>query len=183
MRRGKDKMDFLELAKIRRSVRKYKHQPVENEKLRKIFEAARLAPSARNRQPWKFIVITDAQKIKKIADASKGQTFIETAPVIIAAVAYPTDYVCSNGNIAHLVDLGIVGEHIALASADLGLGTCWIAAFFQDRMKKILNVPDDAHIVAIFTIGYPDEESKDKVRKELCEIVVSDKWDGEPYKF
>ncbi|MCD6532243.1 nitroreductase family protein [bacterium] len=174
-------MEFFEVINRRRSIRKYKDTPVEPEKLRKIMEAVRVAPSARHRQPWKFIIITDPktkQEIHRRAYTSKD--FILEAPVLIAAVGYPADYVCRNGNIAHQVDLGIAGEHLVLAATALGLGTCWIAAFDQSELKDILGVPEDAHIVALFTLGYPDETPPPKQRKELSEIVMSEKWGGEP---
>ncbi len=177
-------MDFFDVIHSRRSIRKYKDKPVEQEKLRKIMDAVRVAPSARNREPWKFIVLTEQKTKQEIYErAYNSKDFILYAPVIIAAVGYPADYVTTNGNIAHQVDIGIAGEHIALSATALGLGCCWIAAFKQDEMKKILGVPDDAHIVALFTIGYPDEVPEPKERKSLSEIVVSEKWNGKPPKW
>ena len=172
-------MDFFDAVKNRRSIRKYKDRPVEPEKLRKILDSARIAPSARNRQPWKFIVVSDSDVKRKVYKAARNQEFVLEAPVIIAAVGYPTDYVCGNGNIAHQVDLGIVGEHIALSASALGLGTCWIAAFYQGKMRKALEIPEDAHIVAIFALGYPDEMPKPLVRKPLDSIVYENKWNGD----
>ena len=173
-------MDFFEVVKNRHSIRAYKPTPVEPEKLRQLMEAVRLAPSARNRQPWKFIVVTDKERIRKIYEATKDQDFVLQAPVVIAAVAYPTDYINTNGNIAHFVDLGIAGEHLALACTALGLGACWVVAFYQDKMKAALEVPEDAHVVAIFPVGYPDEVPKTKERKPLSEIVHAEKWGGNP---
>ncbi len=174
-------MEFFEVIKKRRSIRKYSSKPVEPEKLRQIMEAVRLAPSARHRQPWKFIVITDQKTKEEIhRRAYTAKDFFLQAPVIIAAVGYPTDYVCRNGNIAHQVDLAIAGEHLVLAATALGLGTCWIVAFDQNELKDILGVPEDAHIVALFTVGYPDETPPPKERKSLEEIVMSERWGGEP---
>ncbi len=173
-------MDFFDAVRLRRSVRKYVDRPVEPDKLRLILEAARLAPSARNRQPWRFVVVTDEGVRREVYEASREQSFILEAPVLIAAVGYPSDYVCSNGNVAHMVDIGIAGEHIALAATALGLGSCWIAAFDQERMRKALNVPENAQIVAIFTIGYPAEEPQPKPRKPLREIVHQDLWGEKP---
>ena len=169
-------MEFFEVLHSRRSIRKYENRMVEDDKLLKILDAVRLAPSARNRQPWHFIIITDPQVKRQVYEATKDQKSVLEAPVIIAAVGHPSDYVCSNGNIAHLVDLGIAGEHIALSAAALELGTCWIAAFFQDKMREALNVPDDAHIVALFTLGYPAEKPQPKERKPLSQIVHKDRW-------
>ena len=173
-------MEFFDVIHTRRSIRKYKNKAIEEEKLRKIMAAVRAAPSARNRQPWKYIIITDDNIKRKIYKPALEQNSILEAPVIIAAIGYPADYVCTNGNIAHQVDIGIAGEHIALSATALGLGSCWIAAFKQKETKEILDVPADAHIVALFTIGYQNEEPEIKARKALTETVYSEKWDGEP---
>ncbi len=173
-------MDLFEAISARRSVRSYARRPVEEEKLRQILEAARLAPSARNRQPWHFIVITDEETKRRVYEATKDQRFVLEAPVIIAAVGYPSDYVCTNGNVAHMVDIGIAGEHIALAATALGLGSCWVVAFWQDRMREALGVPQDAQVVAIFTIGYPAETPPPKERKPLSEIVHENRWGAKP---
>ncbi len=168
-------MDFFDVVKNRRSIRKYRDKPVEDEKLRKILEAVRIAPSARNRQPWEFIVVIDPDVKRRVYEASNDQEFILEAPIVIAAVGYPADYICTNGNVAHMVDIGIAGEHLALAATALGLGTCWIAAFYQDKMRNALAVPDNAQIVAIFTLGYPAENPEPKDRKPLDEIVYKNK--------
>ncbi|RKZ30961.1 nitroreductase [bacterium] len=176
-------MDFFDVIYKRRSIRKYKNKPVEWEKVKKIIDSARVAPSARHRQPWRYIVITDPEMKERVYKSAREQKFILEAPVLIACVGYPADYVCTNGNIAHQVDIGIAGEHIALSATALGLGSCWVAAFQQREMKEILNVPEDAHIVALFTIGYPDEEPKPKTRKSLDEITVENDWTGEVPKW
>ncbi len=173
-------MDFFDVVNSRVSIRCYETRPVEDWKIKKIMDAARLAPSARNRQPWFFIIITDDEIKRKVYEATRDQRFILDAPVIIAAVGYPTNLTSSNGNLVHLVDLGIAGEHIALAATALGLGTCWVAAFYQDKMRIALNVPEDAHVVAIFTLGYPSEHPERKTRKELDEILFENQWGSPP---
>ena len=175
-------MDFFDVVRLRRSIRRYDSRQVEVDKLRLILESARLAPSARNRQPWRFIVITDDDVKRRVYEASRNQKFILEAPVVIAVVGCPADYVCTNGNIAHMVDIGIAGEHIALSATALGLGSCWIAAFPQEKMKQALNIPENenAQVVAIFTIGYPAEIAEQKSRKQLSEIVNENQWGADP---
>ncbi len=173
-------MNFFEVIKKRRSIRKYKEKPVEDEKLKLILEAGRLAPSARNRQAWRFIVIKDEKIKEKLYKVSKNQKFLTEAPVVIALVGYPTDYVSSNGNVGHLVDLGIAGEHMVLAATSLGLGTCWVVAFNQEKVKEILGVPREGHVVALITVGYPDETPHERYVKDIKEIARLNHWEGPP---
>jgi len=169
---------IMEIIKKRRSVRRYSSQEIREEVIKEILEAARLAPSAKNLQEWKFIVVRDRATREKLAEAAKGQQFIADAPVVIAGVATYTRYVMTNGIPACHVDLAIAMEHIALAAAEKGIGTCWIGAFYQDRVKKILGVPDDCMVVSLMPLGYPVnplmEEKKN--RKSMEEIVCWEKY-------
>ncbi len=169
---------MLEIIKKRRSVRSYKKDDIPDEILREILEAARLAPSAKNLQEWKFIIIRDKETKEKLCEAAKGQKFVMEAPIIIAGVATYTRYVMTNGIPACHIDLAIAMEHIALAAAEKGIGTCWIGAFYQDKAKEILNVPEDCLIVALMTLGYPKKELKEeeKRRKKLDEIICLEKF-------
>ena len=162
-------MDVFEAIKKRRSIRSYEDKPVEKEKIEKLLEAARLAPSAKNMQEWKFIVITDKEIKEKLVPACKNQKFISEAPVVIAAVSDPSFR-------WYKVDVGIALEHIALEAVELGLGTCWIGAFYEDKVKEILSVPDNMEVVALMTVGYGKEEGKKTTRKPLEEIVCYDKY-------
>ncbi|KAA0012355.1 MAG: nitroreductase [Thermoplasmata archaeon] len=164
---------LMEIIRKRRSVRSYKEEAVPNEIIKEIIEASRLAPSAKNLQEWKFIIVKDEEKRKALYKAAKNQQFVKEAPIIIAGVATYTNYVMTNGVPACYVDLAIAMEHIALAAAEKGIGTCWIGAFYQDEAKRILEVPDDCVIVALMTLGYPKEELKpmEKRRKDLEEIL------------
>ena len=119
-------MDVMEAIEKRRSVRAYQNKLMPEEKLEKILEAARLAPSARNSQPHKFIIVKDPQLIKKIAKEATKYSFIGEAPVIIVAVALNPDYVMSSGVPAHPVDIAIAIDHMTLIAVEEGLGTCWI---------------------------------------------------------
>lgn len=169
---------FMEIVKKRRSVRKYKKQAIPDRIIMEIIECARLAPSAKNLQEWKFIVVKDEETKKKLVDVAKGQRFVGEAYAVIAGVATYTKYVMTNGVPAHYVDVAIAMEHISLSAAEKGIGTCWIGAFYQDKAKEILKVPDDCEVVALMTLGYPAEEMKpqEKNRKKLEEIICWERY-------
>ncbi|MEM2583237.1 MAG: nitroreductase family protein [Candidatus Thermoplasmatota archaeon] len=162
---------LLDIIKNRRSVREYEEKDVPDELILEIIEHARLAPSAKNLQEWKFIIVKDKERRQKLCEAAKNQKFVSQAPVVIAGVATYTDYVMSNGIPACHVDLAIAMEHIALAAAERGLGTCWIGAFYQDKAKEVLKVPDNCKIIALMTLGYPKDKPVEKIRKKIDEIV------------
>ncbi len=168
-------MKVSEAIKKRRSVRSYKKDPVPEDKLNKILEAARLAPSAHNAQDWKFVVVKEEKKRKKIAETS-GQRFIAEAPVIIVAVAQDPDKIMSCGVPQYAVNLAIACDHITLQAVELGLGTCWIGAFPQQGIKDILGVPNRYKIVALLPLGYPADSPGIKSRKEIDEIVRYEKF-------
>ncbi|MGB9911302.1 MAG: nitroreductase family protein [Microgenomates group bacterium] len=168
-------MDFFEVVKKRYSCRHYKNQPVEEGKLIQILESARLAPSAHNAQEWKFIVVKEKNKRQALAEAA-GQLFIAQAPVIIVAVSLDPEHILSSGVPAYGLDLGIAGEHIALAATALGLASCWIGAFDQEEVKRILKVPSRYKVVALFPIGYPADKPSPKIRKNLQEIVCEEEF-------
>src|SRR5690554_1186148 len=166
-------LSFLELTKKRYSVRKYKDQPVEREKLLQVLEAARNAPSACNLQPWHFIVLTD-EEIKNKVTETYPRDWFRKAPVVIAACGdHSASWKRADGKDHCDVDLGIAIEHMALAAADLGLGTCWVCAFDAERCHKILELPENLEVIALLPLGYPDDEKiPDKKRKSLEEIVT-----------
>lgn len=166
-------MEVFEAIKKRYSCRNYKGDPVPEEKLKKVLEAARLAPSAHNAQDWKFILVKDEKKREEIADAA-GQSFLAEAPLIIAAVALNLDYVMPCGVPAHPVDLAIAMEHIALTATEEDLATCWIGTFSQEKVKKVLNIPGEYKVVILMPLGFPADRPKVKIRKNLKEIVSED---------
>ena len=170
-------MEVFEAISKRNSIRAYKSEPVPEEKLLKVLEAARLAPSGRNSQSWKFIVVRDKELRTALGEASGGQAHVYGAPVIIAAVATDPESLMPCGIIAYPVDLAIAIDHMTLAALELGLGTCWIGAFLQDRVKEILGVPDRYKVVSLLTLGYPDETGRPKTRKKLEEIVCIDRYE------
>lgn len=157
-------MGVFEVINERRSIRAYTEQRIPEEKLYKLLEAARIAPSAGNRQNWKFIVADDAEVIKKLAAASNNQAFVATSSHVIAGLADPTQK-------WHQVDVAIALEHIVLEAVEQGLGTCWIGAFNEEDVKRVLNIPADKKVVALLTVGYPAESPQAKPRKALAEIV------------
>jgi len=170
-------MNVSECIKARRSVRNYLDREVEKEKLNRVLDAARLAPSANNRQHWKFVVVTDPGLRKQLAQAAKNQKFVAEAPVVIAACATETDHIMTCGHPSHLVDLAIAIDHMTLAARELGLGTCWIGAFHQNEVRKILGIPEELEVVELLPLGYPAEWPPAKPRKKLDEIVSYNGWE------
>ena len=166
-------MDVFNAIKTRKSIRGYKQDEVPEDKLNKVLEAARLAPSAHNAQDWKFVVVKDSAKREALAKAA-SQPFISQAPVVIAAVALSPKRFMPCGVPAYAVDLAIAVDHITLAAVEEGLGTCWIGAFSQEKVKEILNIPEDCQVVALLPLGFPADSGRPKSRKELKEIVSYD---------
>ncbi|MEO0162509.1 MAG: nitroreductase family protein [candidate division WOR-3 bacterium] len=171
-------MEFYEVIKKRRSVRKYKSDPIPDEVLKRILEAGRIAPSAKNIQPWKFVVIKDSETKKRIAEACRGQHWMADADVIICGCALEKIAWGRMGGYmsSFAVDLAIAMDHIILAATNEGLGTCWIGAFEEKKVKEILGIPDDVRVVALTPIGYPAEEPKDRGRKEFHEVVAYERY-------
>ena len=164
-------MELKEAIKKRRSIRDYMNKPVPEEKLLKVLEAARLAPSASNRPMWKFIVVRDSKRRQELARAADGQAFVAEAPVVIAAVAMMPEHVMGCGIPTYAVDLAIAVDHMTLAAVDEELGTCWIGAFSQEETREILNVPKNYRIVTLLPLGFPRQAGTPKIRKSLDEIV------------
>ncbi len=173
-------MDVYEAIRQRTSVRAYKSTPVDIEKIDRILDAARRAPSGKNGQPWIFIVVTDAETRKKLVPACKNQAFLAQAPVIIVACGREEyAYKKMGGYWNSLpVDIGIAVEHLMLAAEAEGLGTCWIGAFIEEEVRAILQVPAEVKIVALTPVGYPAAEKSFRPRKELREIIMREKWGG-----
>ncbi len=164
-------MEFFELIFKRKSVRRYLDRPVEEKKLRKILEALQIAPTADNRQPFVFYVIRDRETISAMKEVYDKKWFY-TAPVIICGfVDRSKAWTSKDGKNYGDVDVTIVMDHLILAAADEGLGTCWIAAFEPDACKRVLKVPDYLEPVVLTPLGYPDGAGKDTKRKALDEIV------------
>jgi len=164
-------MDVFTAISQRSSVRAYKANDVEEDKLEKVLEAARLSPSASNRQDWKFIVVRNKEIRKKLAKAAFGQSFIAEAPVVIVACGMEPNAMLACGQPMHTVDVSIACAYIILQAYELGLGTCWIGAFKEDETKKILAIPEHIRVVAMTPLGYPNQPPSQKSRKNLDQII------------
>jgi nitroreductase len=169
-------MDVFEAVSKRRSIRKYKDTPVEDEKLQDILEVARIAPSAANRQEWKFIVVKNKETREKLVGAANGQAFVGEAPVTIVACSTESERVMPCGQYAYTVDISIAVSFMILEATELGLGTCWLGAFDEEKVRNILNIPERIRVPAMFTVGYADESPHQRPRKHLDEIVSSEKY-------
>jgi nitroreductase len=169
-------MDVFDAISQRSSVRAYKATDVEEHKLKKILEAARLSPSASNRQEWKFIVVKNKETKKKLAKAAFGQSFIGEAPVVIVACGTEAKAIMACGQPAYTVDVSIACAFMILQAYELGLGTCWIGAFKEDETKKILNIPEHVRVVAVIPLGYPNQPPSQKFRNSLDQIVCFEKY-------
>ncbi|NWG11263.1 nitroreductase family protein [Candidatus Bathyarchaeota archaeon] len=169
-------MDIFEDIEKRRSIRKFKHEPVANSGLKRILEAGRLAPSGSNRQPWLFIVVKDLARKKALASAAKNQGFIADADTVVVAlgVSEMERLPRSSTRIPHMQDTMIAVEHMVLAATALGYGTCWIGAFNEEEVKKILNVPESLTVVALVPVGVPDLNPPPKPRKTFKEIFFKE---------
>lgn len=164
-------MELMDVISHRESVRSYEDRPVPEDKLLKVLEAARLAPSASNRQRCKFIVVRDAERRQQLSRATGGQVHVAQAPVVIAAVSTMPEYMMRCEVPAYPVDLAIAVDHMTLAATDEGLGTCWIGAFSQEEARAVLGVPDNCKIVTLLPLGFPRQDRREKIRKSLDEIV------------
>ena len=166
-------MNFLELAIDRYSVRAYSDRPIEREKLDYILECARLAPSATNAQPWKIYVINDPQVRAGIQECYPREWFKQAPVLIVVCVNDGAAWIRNYDGKNHAdVDGSIIAEHICLAAADCGLGTCWVCNFDADVCAGILELPKEWRPLAILPIGYPVSDSiPEKKRKPIDEIV------------
>ena len=170
--------NLLSIISKRKSIRGYLDKNVEKEKLNYLIEAFRQAPSAKNLQPWKLIIVDDKKIIKRLVPACKDQSFISEAPIVIVACAFEEEaYGVIGGYLnSYPLDIGIAFEHLVLAATEQGLGTCWIGAFFEEKVKEVLGVPDKVRVVALTPLGYPDDDGRNKTRKTFDEIVSYNKF-------
>jgi len=161
-------MALSDLLRHRKSVRDFLDRPVEREKIMMCLEAARLAPSACNSQPWRFIVVDDSQLKDKLCEAAFSDiysmnSFCRTAPVIVVIISERSRFLAEIGGMFrglkyYLIDIGITGEHFILQAEDLGLGTCWIGWFNEKAVKSVLNIPQRKKIDLLIALGYYDRE-------------------------
>jgi nitroreductase len=170
-------MNVMDAIQTRKSVRAYLDQPVEEEKLTQILEAARLAPSASNLQEWRFVIVRQAETRKILAQVAGNQGFVGEAPVVIVACAETEERSMPCGQPCYPIDVAIALEHIALAAVELGLGTCWIGDFNEGKVKSLLGIPDRIRVVELMPLGYPvNPAAIAKRRLPLSTIVKYEHW-------
>ena len=169
-------MALMSQIKNRYSVRSYQPRPVEKEKLLAVLEAARLAPSAKNVQEGRFIVVQDEAVRRKLMVAANNQAFVGEAPVVIACCAAKADYVMRCGQTAYPIDLAIAIDHMTLQAVEEGLGTCWVGSFYEEQVKTILGIPKNIRVVELLALGYPQDRPKAKNRLPLDKIACFEKW-------
>ncbi|MCF6148116.1 MAG: hypothetical protein E3K37_05600 [Candidatus Kuenenia sp.] len=205
-------MNVKEAIQKRRSIRRFKSEPVSEEMIQQILESARLAPSGSNTQPWRFIVVRDSETIKKLKFASYNQRHVGQAPVIIACCADIKAFGEFPERIDELIEAGalpaksrevfvpslkkgglhadikwhlliaaagntdIAIEHMVLQAVELGLGTCWVRWFDDNKVKEILEIPQNIEIIALLPIGYPDEDPPQRPRFSLDKITYYEKY-------
>jgi nitroreductase len=161
-------MDFMDVVRSRRSIRRYRPDPIPEDALMEVLEAGRLAPSGSNRQPWHFVIV----KTKETKKAMSVPDWAADAPVVLV--------VCGDPEISatwNVVDPTIAMEHMILAATNLGLGTCWIGRLGRDeQVKEVLDIPGHLKVIAVTPIGYPDESPPSKDRKPLDQIVHNEKF-------
>jgi len=165
-------MDFKELIRARYSCRAYRNNPVEEEKLAAVLEAARLAPTACNRQAFRLYVVPTADRQQALHQLY-GREWLAQAPLLIGIAGEPgRNWVRRDGRNYVDVDCAIAMDHLILQAADLGLGTCWIGAFDPAAARQLLELPPDWEPIAFTPLGYPADKSRPKTRKPLEELVV-----------
>jgi len=171
-------MTFKELVTKRQSVRKYKSETVSQEAVSACIEAARLAPSACNAQPWKFVIVDDEKLKRDVGEAAASigmNKFCPSAPCIVAVVQEKPNLTSGIGSVIKdkeftLLDIGIAAEHFCLAAAELGLGTCMVGWFDEKKVQKLLGIPKNKRIPLLITLGFPDDTPREKSRKTLAEM-------------
>ena len=168
-------MNVYEAVKKRYSCRNYQNKPIEREKFDRVLEAARLSPSAKNLQDWRFVVVTEESMKEKVAKAAREQMFLAKAAAIIVACSN-SDYVMSCGQPIAGIDVAIALEHIALAAVQEGLATCWIGSFDTEQVRKILEIPEGIEIIELMSLGYSAGEQSRTSRESIETIVSYEKW-------
>ena len=170
-------MEYSQLIAARYSVRAYRSDPIEDEKLQAVLEAARLAPTAANRQPIQLVVMHTHGREEEIGKIYRRPWFVQ-APLVIAVCAISSQAWVREGDRfnARLIDAAIVADHLILAATNLGLGTCWIAAFNVEAARSVLCLPPEAEPVIFTPLGYPADEPGPKTRKPLSDLVRYERW-------
>ena len=170
-------MNVYEAIQARKSVRDYLAKDVPDEKIERVLQAARMAPSASNRQEWRFVVVRDEKIRAELASAALAQTFVAEAPVVFVCCAETDEHVMRCGQMSYPIDVAIAVDHMTLAAVEEDLGTCWIGAFDEAAVKSILGIPKGIRVVAILPMGYPaDPGTVKKSRLPMDRLVRDEKW-------
>ncbi len=164
-------MNFLELTKSRYSCRDYQTKEVEQEKMDYIMECVRLSPSACNKQPWTFRIVTEKDERRKLIQCYNREWFAAAPVMIIASILHDEEWVRSDGKHHGDIDIAIAVEHLCLAATEQGLGTCWVCNFDSRLCKHLFELPENEEPAVLVPLGYPADEPKEKKRKPLAEIV------------
>jgi len=167
-------MEFYEAIRKRYSCRSYIDRPIEKDKLERILEAARLAPSARNCQDWRFVIVTDKKVKAALLEKATSQQFLANSTIIAACSVNTGTMSC--GQPTASIDVAIALEHIALAATAEGLATCWIGSFKPEGVRQVLGIPENVVVVELMGIGYPADKQPTPKRMSLEEITCYDKW-------
>jgi nitroreductase len=169
-------MDYQKLIRTRRSIRGYRPDPVSEDILQRILDAARIAPTAANRQPFQLIVVADPSTRARLKEVYDRDWFWTAPVIIVGCVEEAKAWQRPDGFNAAEVDLSIVMDHLILAATDEGLGTCWICHFDEPRLKQILGIPAGVRAIALTPLGYPAAEPRPFQRKPLEELVRRERW-------
>jgi nitroreductase len=169
-------MDILPEILERQSIKQYNSKPVEKSKIERILKAGHMAPSAKNRQEWRFIVVQKKALKEKIKDAAYGQEYVGQAPVIIALCTTNIDYIMPNGQLSYPIDMTFAASFMILQATREKLGSCCITTFDEPSVKRLLNVPYAMKVVMLLLIGYYDTKPSRKMRKSLKSISSFDHW-------
>ena len=169
-------MDVMPEILHRRSVRSFTSQPVDREQLDRILEAGRLAPSAKNRQEWRFVVVQKKELRQRIQEAAFGQEYVGTAPVIVAACTTNIDYRMPNGQLSYPIDISFAVSHMVLQAVREGLGSVVLTTYDEQAIQELLTVPYTMRVVMLIPLGFPDEDPEPSPRKPLKRVVSYNHW-------
>ncbi|MCX5971301.1 MAG: nitroreductase family protein [Coprothermobacterota bacterium] len=171
-------METWDAIRTRRSIRKYKPLPVEEDKLARLLEVLQFAPSAKNLQPWRVILVREPATIEKLAVACRNQKYLTQAPILLAICGQEGEAYQSMGGYWNslAVDCAILLDELSLAARSEGLGTCWVGAYHEEEVKTVLGIPADTRVIALTPLGYPDEEPNRRPRKALSEVLFLERW-------
>ncbi len=175
-------MDIYEVIRERRSIRKFKDEPVNDEVIKKLLDTARLAPSWSNRQCWQFIIVKDNDRKDHISRAlpeeNPARKAVAGSPVVVVVCADPSDSGIHEGKEYYLLDAGLAMEHLVLSAHAEGLGTCWVAWFEEQVVKEACRIPENYRVVALTPLGVPEKQPSPRPRKELDQMVHGEFWQG-----